>query len=55
MIKTENAIEIPKDRSNNHVGMGSINTARIAMIPKARAMSLLFAMLVNEPRLWPIP
>jgi len=50
IIKTENAIEIPKDKSKSHVGIGRIKTAKIAIIPKARAMSVRFAAFANEPR-----
>ena len=50
IIKTENAIETPNDKSRSHVGIGRIKTAKIAIIPKASAMSVLFAALANKPR-----
>ena len=50
IIKTENAIETPNDKSTSHVGIGRIKTAKIAIIPKASTMSVLFAALANGPR-----
>tara|TARA_B100000989_G_C19507146_1_gene457022 strand:- start:961 stop:1218 length:258 start_codon:yes stop_codon:yes gene_type:complete len=50
IIKTENAIEIPKDKSKSHVGIGRIKTAKIAIIPKASAMSVLFVALASAPK-----
>ena len=49
IISTENAMEMPNERSSNHVGIGKISTASIATTAKASAISLRLVILLNKP------
>ena len=48
IISTENAIEMPNERSSSQVGIGKISTANIATTAKASTISLRLVILLNK-------